>query len=687
MRKDIMKTLTPLIGFNANSSEHIQRSVFMLTVIVLLLCSVLPNPVFAADGDLDPTFGNDGVVITDISINNVDQDNGLYAIRAQPDGKLIAVGFVVGNSNHNFAVARYNADGSLDSTFGDGGIAITDFFGDQDFALGVAIQNDGKIVAVGYAYHSSASFDFALARYNSDGSLDSNFGSGGKVTTDFFVNDDEALGIAILADGRIVVAGLASDSNSIGSSVSDFALARYNVDGSLDATFGNGGKVTTDFLGSYDVAMGLSIQADGKIVTAGSCVTAVNVGYDFALARYNTDGTLDTGFGTGGKVTTDFSGTDDEVLGLAIQADNKIVAVGGAPGGTGDDFVLARYNTDGSLDTTFGSGGKVSTDFFGGYDRATAVAIQTDQKIVVTGGATVGITEPGGVGLARYNADGGLDVSFGNSGKITTSVPNGCVANSLLIQADGKIVVAGYAFDSEGADFVLARYLTNKAAARTTPENPTAELTIGSTIITIDYLDVTSAGFTIVSQIDPNVIGALPNTYEILSADLAFEIQTTATYSAPITIAFQLPAVNDPAVFNTLRILHSEDGVLVDRTILSPDSPAPDFATRTIYARVNSLSPFIVVKLRSAVDQLNALTTLVRSFNLQRGIENSLDAKLQNAQSALNSARAGDTVSACNYMTSFVREVQAQTGRAITAEQAGQLITVAIQIKAILGCP
>jgi uncharacterized delta-60 repeat protein len=447
-----MNTLSTLIASYRHYGPQQWRSVLALSLIGLLLCFPV-SPIFAAEGDLDLTFGNGGKVITQLSTAQ-NQTSNIRGIKAQSDGKLIAVGDVT-SFGTDFAVVRYNTDGSLDSSFGIGGIVITDFSGDQDTALGVAIQGDGKIVAVGYSFSSLAHFNFALARYNTDGSLDLTFGSGGRVTTDFSMDDDEALAVAILTDGKILVAGLASDLFR----VSDFALVRYNVDGSLDTSFGTSGKVTTDFSNNHDVGMSLAIQADGKVVIAGSSVSPSN--YDFALARYNTDGTLDPGFGIGGKVTTDFSATNDEALGVSIQPDNKIVAVGGSPSpATNNDFVLARYNNDGSLDNTFGAGGKVSTDFFGEYDRATAVVLQSDQKIVVTG--TVSQNTNPLFGLARYDSSGNLDTSFGDGGRVTTDFSTPSAADALLIQADNKIVAAG----NVAANFALARY---KASKRSKP--------------------------------------------------------------------------------------------------------------------------------------------------------------------------------------------------------------------------
>jgi uncharacterized delta-60 repeat protein len=342
--------------------------------------------------------------------------------------------------------------GDLDPTFDGDGKVTTDFAGIFAVAGAVAIQGDGKIVAAGTTADVSGISDFALARYNTDGSLDTAFDGDGKVTTDFAGLSDEANAISIQGDGKIVAAGVAR----IGlNGPQDFALARYNTDGSLDTTFGGDGKVTTDFAGANDQAHAVAIQGDGKIVAAGLA------GSDFALARYNTDGSLDTTFGGDGKVTTDFAGPTDQAHAVAIQGDGKIVAAGFA--GSDFDFALARYNTDGSLDTTFGGDGKVTTDFAGSgsRDEAHAVAIQGDGKIVAAGLAVVsGIFD---FALARYRADGSLDTIFSGDGKVTTDFAGDFdVANGVVIQANGRIVAAGFA----GDDFALARYTCVRRTSR-----------------------------------------------------------------------------------------------------------------------------------------------------------------------------------------------------------------------------
>lgn len=188
--------------------------------------------------------------------------------------------------------------------------------------------------------------------------------------------------------------------------------------GDLDQTFGTGGRVNTDFMNSFDFAFALAVQPDGKIIAAGESVS------DFALARYNTDGSLDASFGAGGKVTTDFSDTPTLIRDLALQPDGKIIAIGDVNNQTSTsfDFALARYNSDGSLDTTFGKGGKVTTDFGNNSaDIGIAVALQSDGKIVVTGLVSRnGAPTTQHFGLARYNSDGSLDLSFANGGKTST---------------------------------------------------------------------------------------------------------------------------------------------------------------------------------------------------------------------------------------------------------------------------
>src|SRR5437667_2173 len=376
----------------------------------------------------------------------------------QADGKLVAAGVAKTSRSQDFALARYNPNGSLDATFGTGGKVTTDFAGDDDEAFAEGLQADGKIVAVGVA-KTSRSRDFALARYNPNGSLDATFGTGGKVTTDFAGNDDAAFGAVLQSDGKIVAAGGAKTSRS-----EDFALARYNPNGTLDGTFGTGGKVTTDFNGDDDEAHALVLQPDGKLVAAGAA--KLSRSQDFALARYSANGSLDATFGTGGKVTTDFAGNDDAAFALVLQPDGKLGAAGRGEGSRSQDFALARYNANGRLDATFGTGGKVTTDFAGDDDEAHALVLQPDGKLVAAGAAKPSRSQD--FALARYSANGSLDATFGTGGKVTTDFAgNDDAAFALALQQDGKLVAAGGAnvgrsrtdYRGSGEDFALARYL------------------------------------------------------------------------------------------------------------------------------------------------------------------------------------------------------------------------------------
>lgn len=261
-------------------------------------------------------------------------------------------------------------------------------------------QGDGKIVVAGYATTgtgAAADADFAVARYNSNGTLDTSFGSGGKARTNIAGKFDSAQGLVLQSDGKVVLAGRVGVD---GGSDPDFGVVRYNTDGALDKGFGAGGIVRTDFgLGNWEEANDVAVQPDGRLVVAGS--VRVGTAFNFGLARFNVDGTPDTVFGTGGLVTTAFSTQGDSSRALALQADGKIVVVGqDASLGTNPDMAIARYlATDGSLDAAFGSAGKVTVDFFGAIDGAEGVAIQADGKIVVGGFArNAGTT---GFALAR----------------------------------------------------------------------------------------------------------------------------------------------------------------------------------------------------------------------------------------------------------------------------------------------
>ena len=403
------------------------------------------------DGSLDTSLDGDGKVTIDFLTSG----DYAYATAVQTDGKIVAVGYIQPLSGgDDFALARYHPNGSLDQTFGGDGRIITDMgFPTTSGGQAVAAQTDGKIVVAGYSYNGFND-DFAILRYNADGTRDFSFGTGGKVLTDIstYAQGERAKAIAIQTDGRIVAAGQTTLTAG-----SDFALVRYLPNGALDTSFGSGGVVATDFSGgSYDYANAVAIQADGKIVAAG--VTSAGGSFDVAVIRYNADGTLDTTFDVDGKVVTSFSSSSDYGYAVVIQPDGRIVVAGSANLPTSfSDFILARYNADGSLDQSFDGDGKVSTDISGTNDGASALALQTDGKIVAAGGVLLG--GQGNFALVRYNTDGSLDSSFDGDGKVTTNVLGGDNATSVAVQRNGRIVVAGSSYPgANNNEASLARY-------------------------------------------------------------------------------------------------------------------------------------------------------------------------------------------------------------------------------------
>ncbi|MDQ3801556.1 MAG: hypothetical protein M3384_19210 [Acidobacteriota bacterium] len=391
------------------------------------------------NGTSDTNFGNQGIA-------RVDFDNRYDTARAmtlQPDGKII----LVGSAGSSFGTARFNPEGSLDASFGSGGKKRTVITGNQESPYAVAVQPDGKIVAAGATI--SGLFCYALVRYESNGELDASFDNDGIVVTTISNSVTEPTAVAVQTDGKIVVGG---NSDSI-------ILLRYDATGSLDTTFGTQGTgIVRTRIRQVEGCLDLKLQRDGKIVVAGVSYLMANV-LNFAVLRYQPNGTLDANFGAGGMVLTEFDNNHEIAYSVAIQGDDKIVAAG-----TDDqrqyDTILARYNQDGSHDPTFDGDGRVSYDFGSDYGESNAVAVQPDGKIV-TAGYTNDFTRSY-FAIARYHVNGRLDTTFGGTGRVVARLPAGSVAaaRAVAVQTDGKIVVAGSgSVDAAGlSDFVAVRY-------------------------------------------------------------------------------------------------------------------------------------------------------------------------------------------------------------------------------------
>ena len=431
----------------------------LAAAVSVVVCAGWGTPALATSpsGQLDPSFGTGGEVTTDFSGGG--SDDWARAAAIAGNGKILTAGYSDASGNYDFALAQYKANGALDTSFSSTGTVLTDFSGSGSVDIGAAVvlQPDGKVVVAGSSV-VGGNFDFALARYTANGALDASFNSTGTVLTDFGGSaNDLAAAIAIQPDGKIIVAG-----RSIANGSTDFALARYKKNGALDKSFNSTGTVLTDFGGSGgdDEAFGVAVQWDGKIVAAGGSGPAAN---DFAVARYKKNGALDTSFNSTGTVLTDFSGTGsyDQASDLAIQANGKIVAVGFSDASSVLDFALARYKANGTLDTSFNSTGMVLTDFNcpGSNDQANAVAIQSDAKILAAGACLS--TADADFALARYKTNGALDTSFNSTGKVTTDFSGSGsdeAALAIAIQRDGKIVAAGPSNAGGSYDFALVRY-------------------------------------------------------------------------------------------------------------------------------------------------------------------------------------------------------------------------------------
>jgi uncharacterized delta-60 repeat protein len=400
---------------------------------------------FNSDGTLDTTFGSSGKVIQNIGSSH---DYG-QSLAIQPDGKIILGGRCYNGSNWNFCIARFNSDGTPDTSFGSSGKVIQSIGSSSDFGYSLAIQSDGKILLGGSCINGS-NWDFCIARFNSDGTLDTTFGISGKVIQSIGSSHDLGYSLAIQPDGKILLGGFCYNVSNW-----DFCIARFNSNGSLDTSFGSSGKVIQSIGSSDDYGYSLAIQPDGKILLGGRCLNGSN--NDFCIARFNSDGTPDTSFGSSGKVIQDIGSSSDFGQSLAIQPDGKILLGGYCYNGSKYDFCIARFNSDGTPDTSFGSSGKVIQNIGSSHDYGQSLAIQPDGKILLGGSCLNGSDND--FCIARFNSDGTPDTSFGSSGKVIQNIGSSHdYGQSLAIQPDGKILLGGYCLNGINNDFCIARF-------------------------------------------------------------------------------------------------------------------------------------------------------------------------------------------------------------------------------------
>jgi uncharacterized delta-60 repeat protein len=370
------------------------------------------------------------------------------SLAIQPDGKIVVAGLSSNGSDYDFSLVRLNADGSLDTSFDGDGRLIVPVGSTDDYGYSLSLQPDGKILFAGTSFNGSNQ-DFSLIRLNVDGSLDTSFNGSGKLVLPVGSGGDYGQSVTLQSDGKILVSGYSYNGSNY-----DFSLVRLNADGSLDTSFDGDGKLIVPVGSTDDVGYSLTVQPDGKILVAGYSFNGTN--NDFSLIRLNADGSLDTSFDGDGKLIVPVGASNDAGRSVTVQPDGKIVVAGASYNGSNQDFSLIRLNADGSLDTTFDGDGKLIMQVGSADDVAASVTVQPDGKIVVAGTSSNGITE--GFSLVRLNADGSLDTSFGTAGKLIVPVGDSePMAVSMALQPDGKITITGYSVNGGTNNFSLIR--------------------------------------------------------------------------------------------------------------------------------------------------------------------------------------------------------------------------------------
>lgn len=430
-----------------------------LNHLIGLLLTLSPVVSFAQAGMPDPTFSGDG-----ISTFNFGGIDAIQSIALDEDGNIYAAGYgVVGAGPYkDIAVAKFKSDGTMDPVFGGDGAVTTDLgYAYDDLGFAIALQPDGKILVGGSTFDGEV-IKMCVLRYRGDGSLDPLFGTGGMVIIDFDGTDDAVRSLAVLDDGSIIAGGYRMEEVTATMYKRNFAVVKLTSSGALDPSFGDGGKVATPFASDrHSTAFSMAVQADGKIVMAGYSYVGTSANYQIALARYLGNGDLDPSFDSDGMVLVSTGVALGMAYGMQLQMDNKIVLAGVIYDGFDTDFGLMRFNSDGTLDNSFGTGGITQTTYGTGEEEALySLIINWDGRIVATG--YMGNGSARRTVVLRYNADGSPDGLMGTGGiAVTDWSAEADGGNAVLIQPDGKILVGGYYDFGPNNDLAVMRYLSD----------------------------------------------------------------------------------------------------------------------------------------------------------------------------------------------------------------------------------
>jgi uncharacterized delta-60 repeat protein len=440
-------------------------------------------------GFQDPGFGNNGILTTTISPKN---DYGLRLCVLDDDSFILAGSATTVSGDRCFAMAKYSRDGELYTSFADGGIMTEDLGIGDDVINSAIVTEGGKILVTGRTHQID--YDIVFARYTATGLVDSSFGINGKVIIDYGFGDDRGVDIAI-EDQNIIIGAFVTSYDSL----KHFSVIKADLNGNPVPSFGNGGIVVADTGTENSFLTDMQIMDDGKILLVGYCDvedTGNGDNWDIFMIRYNNDGTLDESFGTGGIKQASCLDLEDFPYSVSIQSGNKLIVCGSGDTNSDSYITLLRFLTNGDIDTTFGESGHVITSI-GVYDDAEPSLVQPDNKIIIGGYTTEGPGNAYEFLVARYNPDGKLDSTFGTNGWTKSS--NGPNTNqygfTLAFQSNYDILLAGGTKENDGGfyDFMTVRYIGDHTLGLTDlNENNTLELNIFPNPATnLSYLNFT----------------------------------------------------------------------------------------------------------------------------------------------------------------------------------------------------